>query len=203
MRRDIRRRVFCPVISPAWRRRIGSGPLAAAVGRQREPLALVHEFRSGVVLDDLGAFDRCPAMLRVGGVQISGPRSARTGGPPSYAKIRNEYKKPSYSGLRGNAQLGFAAGFRGQLTRSFANRRSGVQSSQPAPLPMKFKDFLPFRLRSFGQFRVARGCKPLPTKSTRYRSLQITPRNTGATRRFRLCSWISARAPKPAGDGLF
>ena len=32
MRRDIRRRVFCPVISPAWRRRIGSGPLAAAVG---------------------------------------------------------------------------------------------------------------------------------------------------------------------------
>src|SRR5258705_11203989 len=71
MRRDIRRRVFCPVISPAWRRRIGSGPLAAAVGRQREPLALVHEFRSGVVLDDLGAFDRCPATLRVGGVQIS------------------------------------------------------------------------------------------------------------------------------------
>jgi len=67
MRRDIRRRVFCPVISPAWRRRIGSGPLAAAVGRQREPLALVHEFRSGVVLDDLGAFDRCPATLRVGG----------------------------------------------------------------------------------------------------------------------------------------
>jgi hypothetical protein len=49
---------------------------------------------------------------------------------------------------------------------------------------------LPFRLRSFGQFRFARGCKPLPTKSTRYRSLQITPRNTGATRRFRLCSWI-------------
>src|SRR5258707_8983016 len=86
MRRDIRRRVFCPVISPAWRRRIGSGPLAAAVGRQREPLALVHEFRSGVALDDLGAFDRCPATLRVGGVQISGPRSARTGGPGSYAK---------------------------------------------------------------------------------------------------------------------
>src|SRR6476661_7789025 len=53
MRRDIRRRVFCRMISPAWRRRIGSGPLAAAVGRQREPLALVHEFRSGVVLDDL------------------------------------------------------------------------------------------------------------------------------------------------------
>src|SRR6266436_3641025 len=66
MRRDIRRRVFCPVISPAWRRRIGSGPLAAAVGRRREPLALVHEFRSGVVLDDLGAFDRCPATLRWG-----------------------------------------------------------------------------------------------------------------------------------------
>src|SRR5712672_199287 len=88
MRRDIRRRVFCPVISPAWRRRIGSGPLAAAVGRQREPLALVHEFRSGVVLDDLGAFDRCPATLRVGGVQISGPRSARTGGPNSRTKIR-------------------------------------------------------------------------------------------------------------------
>src|SRR5258708_19098873 len=86
MRRDIRRRVFCPVISPAWRRRIGSGLLAAAVGRQREPLALVHEFRSGVVLDDLGAFDRCPATLRVGGVQISGPRSARTGGPGSSAK---------------------------------------------------------------------------------------------------------------------
>ena len=86
MRRDIRRRVFCPVISPAWRRRIGSGPLAAAVGRQREPLALVHEFRSGVVLDDLGAFDRCPATLRVGGVQISGPRSARTGGAGSPTK---------------------------------------------------------------------------------------------------------------------
>ena len=32
-----------------------------AVARQREPLALVHEFRSGVVLDDLGAFD---ALLR-------------------------------------------------------------------------------------------------------------------------------------------
>jgi len=89
MRRDIRRRVFCPMISPAWRRRIGSGPLAAAVGRQREPLALVHEFRSGVVLDDLGAFDRCPATLRVGGVQISGPRSARTGGPPSSAENWN------------------------------------------------------------------------------------------------------------------
>src|SRR5712672_2198539 len=101
MRRDIRRRVFCPVISPAWRRRIGSGPLAAAVGRQREPLALVHEFRSGVVLDDLGAFDRCPATLRVGGVQISGPRSARTGGPPSYAKssVFSE-EKPHFGGRK-------------------------------------------------------------------------------------------------------
>src|SRR6267154_5637052 len=100
MRRDIRRRVFCPVISPAWRRRIGSGPLAAAVGRQREPLALVHEFRSGVVLDDLGAFDRCPATLRVGGVQISGSPSARTGGPPSYAKSSELIRKAHLCELR-------------------------------------------------------------------------------------------------------
>jgi len=40
-------------------------------------------------LDDLGAFDRCPATLRVGGAQISGPRSAQTGGPRPYAKSWN------------------------------------------------------------------------------------------------------------------
>jgi hypothetical protein len=94
MRRDIRRRVFCPVISPAWRRRIGSGPLAAAVGRQREPLALVHDFRSGVVLDDLGAFDRCPATLRVGVFKSLG-RVRR--GPVGLIRtqVGIKYKKPT------------------------------------------------------------------------------------------------------------
>src|SRR6266481_5799255 len=87
MRRDIRRCVFCPVISPAWRRRIGSGPLAAAVGRRREPLALVHEFRSGVVLDDLGAFDRCPATLRGWGVFKSLGRVRR--GPVGLVRMQN------------------------------------------------------------------------------------------------------------------
>src|SRR5260370_4891355 len=96
MRRDIRRRVFCPVISPAWRRRIGSGPRAAAVGRQREPLALVHDFRSGVALDDLGAFDRCPATLKWG-VFKSLCRVPR--GPVGLIHTQDfgiEYKKPTF-----------------------------------------------------------------------------------------------------------
>src|SRR5258708_2202773 len=76
-----------------------SGPIPKAPGSAGG--YLLHEFRSGVVLDDLGAFDRCPATLRVGGVQISGPRSARTGGPHSHAKssVFSE-EKPHFGGRK-------------------------------------------------------------------------------------------------------
>src|SRR6476660_6609787 len=99
MRRDIRRRVFCPMISPAWRRRMGSGPLAAAVGRQREPLALVHEFRSGVVLDGLGAFDRCPATLRVGVFKSLGRVRRGPAGSSAKSSLFSE-EKPHFGGRK-------------------------------------------------------------------------------------------------------
>jgi HNH endonuclease len=49
---------------------------------------------------------------------------------------------------------------------------------------------LQFHLRSICQFRVARRCEPIREKSTAYKPLPITPRNTGATRRFVFCSRI-------------
>ena len=41
-----------------------------------------------------------------------------------------------------------------------------------------------FRLRSSRQCRVARCCEPIQGKSTTYKLIPITPRNTAATRRF-------------------
>ena len=124
MRRDIRRRVFCPVISPAWRRRIGSGPLAAAVGRQREPLALVHEFRSGVVLGDLGAFDRCPATLRWGVFKSLGRVRRGPVGLLHSQKTGIKYKKPSYSGLGGECSAWICCRVSRAIDPRFCNSRA-------------------------------------------------------------------------------
>jgi hypothetical protein len=41
-----------------------------------------------------------------------------------------------------------------------------------------------YRLRSVARFRVARRCEPIQGKSAAYKPIPITPRNTGATRRF-------------------
>ena len=55
-----------------------------------------------------------------------------------------------------------------------------------------------FRLSFFWPFRVARRCKPLQAFSTSYRTLQFTPRNTGATPQITICSAV-ARIKRPVG----
>jgi hypothetical protein len=66
-----------------------------------------------------------------------------------------------------------------------------------------------YRLRSVARFRVARRCEPIQGKSAAYKPIPITPRNTGATRRFirRGSPWRDqaseekARRREPAGFG--
>jgi hypothetical protein len=90
---------------------------------------------------------------------------------------------------RGTERAGEVAPYVG-----FVNRRSGVQSSQPAPaFKPANKGLFKFRLRSRCQFRVARCCEPIRGKSTAYQSFQSAPSNTDATPRFAVCSgsWCS------------
>jgi hypothetical protein len=47
---------------------------------------------------------------------------------------------------------------------------------------------LAFTLCSCALFRVADGLQRVPIKSTSYKQLPFSPRNTGATRRFAVCS---------------
>jgi hypothetical protein len=66
-------------------------------------------------------------------------------------------------------------------------------------LGLQIKGFLQFLLSFLRPFRVAKRCKPVSAFSIGYRTLQFTPRNTDATRRFGFRSQETGRLPNRPG----
>jgi hypothetical protein len=118
-------------------------------------------------------------------------------------KVRNEYKKPSYSELRGECSAWICCRVSRAIDPQFCKPKVGSPILSTGTTTLKLKDFLPFRLRSFGQFCVARAAS-LSQQNQRvtahYKSLRATRAQHGASG---FVLGFSARAPKPVGDGLF